>query len=189
MRWLRQVAHVAAKDARRMRWQALGYAGLVVLDALQVGRGQLQAIWSLAALVTVLVALAQVVQDDPAIRDDAFWVSRPLSPGAVFAAKLVMIVVAVAIAIVGQTVLLARYQMVGGALLRSLGEAVPTWLAFVTGAVVLAAITRDSRGFVIAFTGALAVWALTGALLEDRIKELFTRPEWVTPFLVLSRMC
>lgn len=102
MKWLSQVAHVAAKDARMTRWLALAYAVLVVAAAFQLGGGVLPALWSALATLLALTAIAQVVQDDPAIRDDAFWVSRPLSPSAVFVAKTLTLVAAVGIAAVGQ---------------------------------------------------------------------------------------
>ncbi len=185
MRWLSQVAHVAAKDARMTRWLAVGYAVLVALAAFQLGGGVLPAAWSALAMLIVLLAIAQVVQDDPAIRDDAFWVSRPLSPSAVFTAKALTLLVAAAIALAGQAVLLARYAVTGSDLLHWLVGEWLTWLGMVGAAVIVAALTRDLRGFVIALIAVIVAYVVVGALLEDSIAPLFTRPDWVPPLGIL----
>src|SRR5512138_3793596 len=112
MTWLRQAAHIAAKDARMAWYLFAAVVPLVLLQAFQVG-GSLTFLWGVLLPLVILVVVAYVVQADPAVRSDAFWVVLPLGRGAVFAAKVLTAVALLALVLAGEGLTLARHAPTG----------------------------------------------------------------------------
>ncbi|MGD8321777.1 MAG: hypothetical protein PVJ02_15120, partial [Gemmatimonadota bacterium] len=125
MMWSAQVAHVMKKDLRQHRWMiglALVAVGIVTTQAAGrpvlppvAGTGVVGLIASLAGGIPVLtlaswLLVAFLIQSDPTARTDAFWVTRPLAPSAVMAAKLaVAALVLVVLPLFGQLWVLRTY--------------------------------------------------------------------------------
>jgi hypothetical protein len=96
MRWHAQVVHVARKDLWLLRWPLLAYAIVVGLTTLSAGAviepGSDSALLGAMGVFVLgaIVAAMAVYTDDPA-STRALWPTRPLSPSAVFAAKVLLI--------------------------------------------------------------------------------------------------
>jgi hypothetical protein len=101
-----QVLHVVRKDLRRLRWVLGAWCAFVAArlaaeilgpDAALEGLGPQLAVeqltwmlWIVDMLLTVLV-VSRIVHDEPLVGHDAFWITRPLSPRSLLAAKLVLL--------------------------------------------------------------------------------------------------
>jgi hypothetical protein len=92
MNWHSQVLHVAVKDVRMGWWMILLFAVVVAAaTAAAVERpvafADVGFPWTLLGHVLAVVLCAVFVQADSPSRSDAFWVTRPLYPSAVLAAR------------------------------------------------------------------------------------------------------
>src|SRR5436309_10044528 len=96
--------HIFIKDLRRLRWSILGWSALVMARMListagadialggfgpQIGIGELSALLSLTDVLFLALLISRLVHDEPLVGRDAFWITRPIAPGALMAAKLV----------------------------------------------------------------------------------------------------
>jgi hypothetical protein len=176
MNWWRQVAHVARKDLHLVRWLMPLYLVAVVLaTAHALGAPTGLSYMGLSAVFVVLIALGMLIlafaiQADPPARNDAFWVTRPLSPGAVLGAKVLFSAVAlVGVALVGQLVVLLSYDVPVRALPVLLVESAMGYGRWLAMAGLVAVLAPDLRSGVVAFLvlilvlgiGTLAVVGLT----------------------------
>jgi hypothetical protein len=166
-----QVWHVLRKDVRRVWGMLAMYVVAVVLAA--VGGIPAAARWedvstpaTLAVFVLNALIIASVVQDDSPSVENAFWRSRPFSPGAVLGAKLGSLLVLIALPAAVLLIVLPLAGMHSAALLgRAMGvvllEAVATGCVYLA----LAALTRDLRAFVLASLALL----VCGSIFASRI--------------------
>src|SRR5207247_1607478 len=90
-------------DLRRLRWSILGWCALVMARMListagadialggfgpQIGIGELSALLPLTDVLFLALLISRLVHDEPLVWRDAFWMTRPIAPDALMAAKL-----------------------------------------------------------------------------------------------------
>jgi hypothetical protein len=166
---LGQVVHVARKDMGAVGWFLLAYAALLVSGAylfLTGAVGMAMATGLLSFLAAWLV-VGVAVQADPPTRPDAFWVTRPLSPAAVFGAKLVAIAAVMGLGLAAHLYVMHMHDVEvhemlaeSGAVLLSLGSGLAT-------ALLVAALARDLAGFLAGSFGLLVVLQAAALLLTS----------------------
>lgn len=158
MNWIEQVGHVFVKDVRES-WRAFALYAVVVLIATLQGLGWrlldaavVQGMMILVVAVGLFIA-ATVVQGDSPTRSDAFWASHPFHPSAVLGAKLAVALLLVLIALLGQLIAVASYDLHGGELLQSLIRPAAIYCVWLIAAMTIAALLRDLRSFALAMIG------------------------------------
>jgi hypothetical protein len=167
--------HLLAADLRRHRllvalWLlvVIGVTtleGLPTLAADQAGRetlSLLSAVLWLTKLLLRAVLVAAVVQTDPLVGTEAFWMTRPIPPLRLLVAKTVFLTLTVVIApVVVDIALMIVYGVTLSQLARVAGEAAlydTFWMVlFMAGA----ALTRNLSRFVFLCVGTVAALALT----------------------------
>ena len=154
MSWLREVFHVAGKDARFARWWLVAYGLAVAGVTAWVATGG-WADWDvlppLGLILMGLLLVAILVQVDSPARSDAFWTTRPLRPSAVFGAKvLVVLVLVVGVGLLGQTVALLAWAVPVRELIVVLGESAGSYGGVLAFGLLVAGLTRDIRTFALA---------------------------------------
>jgi hypothetical protein len=194
MRWDRQVIHVAWKDVRLMRWLLLAYAAAVAAAVLATSTPRLMSGPAmLASLLVVLfgvLLVAVLIQADSPARSDAFWVSHPLHPGAVFGAKVLVVALALlAPALVGQLLALVAHDLPAAALPGLLGESALQYGRWLAMAGLVAVVSRDLRTFLLAMvvvTIGVGMATLTVVHLLAPGRALPPGAGVMTPFLWLA---
>lgn len=102
---MRLIGHLVRSDVRQFRWLILGWLLLVTAAAvLTVSRPGfsdvrvyanvsmiLGLLWSARQLAMLLI-VPLVIQAHPAVGTDAFWMTRPIPPAALFASKALVLV-------------------------------------------------------------------------------------------------
>src|SRR5690242_1633466 len=119
MTWIGEVAHVAWKDVRQQRWLILAYVALVIIATWRAMLVALadrppNVLTAVLPLILVLGCLmtAIFVQGDSPTRADAFWLTRPLHPSAVLAAKLLLVgTIIVGVPMLGQATVLSLFRI------------------------------------------------------------------------------
>lgn len=170
MTWLRQAAHVAAKDLRHASWMLAVYAVIVaVATAVAVhawGSGRGGVLLATLLVPFGLVVFAVVVQVDAPMGSDVFWATRPLYPSAVFAAKVAVAAVAlVGVGVAGQAVALSALGVESGSLPAHIARSVADYGAWLGVAGVVAGFARNIRTFVlsmiiVALAPYVGLWSL-----------------------------
>lgn len=169
MRLLAQVRHVMGKDLREARWALGAYVAFVLAVTARVAgwlseTGLSGALWMLLVVPLGLFAAAIVLQTDPPLRSDAFWASRPLSPGAVLVAKLLMAVAIVVVGAAGQFAALMAYDLPAGDAIAKAGQSGMVFGVLVLAALVLAAVTGELRTFALALLAIPVLGVLASSL-------------------------
>lgn len=175
MRWHRQVLHVARKDLRLARWVIAAYLLLVVTAtavALDLRVPEVGGFWPLLVTLCGVVAAGVLVQRDSPSRKDAFWLRHPLSPSAVFGAKVAVIAgVLLGAGLLGELVAILAHDLPPGDALALLGTpALGAGFLFGFGALA-AAVTRDLRTLLLVLLGALIAASLGSLLLAGLLEE------------------
>jgi hypothetical protein len=91
---LAQVVHVVKKDLRLLRWPLAAFAVvLAMVAALNDRDAQLvgSSVIPILAVIAGMLLVATLVQEQSPSAADASWRVLPLSPAAVFVAKLLML--------------------------------------------------------------------------------------------------
>ncbi len=158
--------HIAWKDLRQHRLWIAAYLAVVVIRAVLVGSGVDAAIRDQGVLVSLgmaymvlcvlhlalLVTTAvQLVQGDRLVGTTAFWLTRPVSRGALLASKLGLafaLLVAVPVVLDGLVLVACRLALLDA--LGAVAEGVAIRLAVVLPIMTLAAVTGDLAVFVVA---------------------------------------
>jgi hypothetical protein len=173
MPWLRQVMHVALKDARRAWGTLLGCAVLAAFATASsvtlqdVGLGSFG--WSLLFILLAMAHTVSLVQADSPSRADAFWVTRPLRPSAVFGAKLVGILLLGGIGLIGQVIVLSAFAVETRAYPALLGRSLVSVSISLAAIALLAALTKDWRALLVA---AIAILVVPQLLFQGGAREL-----------------
>lgn len=177
MRWGAQVVHVMWKDLRELRVLVLLYAvSLAIaaqhsLDTADSWNPLLEVAMLLVFPLGMLVVAAFVQADSPT-RNDALWITRPLSASAVFAAKIL----ASALVILGLAVL-AQAVVLGGldvpvsntvVLLWNSARIYGIWLLI---ALMVAAATPDLRTFIVVLIGGAFAIVFAGSLVFPKVPQ------------------
>ena len=187
MNWLSQVAHMMRKDLREQRLSVLTYLAVVaVLVWAAVRVGQLEhdvpiGIGVLANLIIIavsMVATASVMHADSPTRPTSLWMSRPLWPSAVLAAKVGFFLAAIVLpALAAQAALLAWYDVPASELASGLLRSLATFGFFHVVALLLASVTRDTRSTILALFGLLIggiviAWATSESEVPDVVRSV-----------------
>jgi hypothetical protein len=192
MNWIAQVRHVAVKDVRQGWWLLLVYVAMVSVAAASVvtrralgpystgpssetlGMPDIFVVWLPAFIIILgLLSTASLLHADSPTRANAFWASRPLSPSAVLAAKLVVVATAVvALPLVGGLTALESLDTSPAAATSVLARAALSYGEWTLAVMVIGALTDDIRGFVSAFVGVLAAMIVLLGVLD------ITTVEW-----------
>lgn len=176
MTWIGEVAHVAWKDVRQQRWLILAYVALVIIATCRAVLVALadrppNILTAVLPLILVLGCLltAIFVQGDSPTRADAFWLTRPLHPSAVLAAKLLLVAtIIVGVPMLGQAAALSLFQ-IGRSVSGLLWASLTIYGAWLLVAMLLGGLTGDLRSFVVAFLVVLIAVAIAiGVLLTTR---------------------
>jgi hypothetical protein len=189
MRWIAQVGHVAAKDVRYARWLLMAYFAIVIVTAVGFVSGPaLGPYWMspntevlgmrdslvvylpLCTVILGLIVAASLVQADSPTRATAFWASRPLSPVAVLASKIVfMFVVLIALPLLVGVAALRPFDASGRAMTGMVAHAAVSYGAWLVAAMVIGSLTDDIRTFVGVFVATLAAMLVVLATLQEVI--------------------
>ncbi|MCG6988838.1 MAG: hypothetical protein LJF06_11750 [Gemmatimonadetes bacterium] len=185
MSWLAQVGHVLKKDVRQHRWMIvitlLALAGTVVeamgwtaVSSPFPVNSLLHVVPTVPGAATFLLAsfllVAFVVQGDSPARSDAFWVPRPLSPSAVFVAKVVLIgFLAILLPAVWEVVAIGSHHLWSASVIGSMGLSVLVQTALLAAVAVVAALTPDLRTFLATFLVAYIGWSAAAPAIRQAV--------------------
>jgi hypothetical protein len=185
---MKHVAHLIRADMRQFRWPLAVWLLLVVLDAgmaaFRPSLGADDELYANSAIVTgllwwalqigTLLLVPMIVQSHPAVGTDAFWMTRPVHPLAIFVSKIVLLgVTTVLLYCAARLVLMVWVGVLAReALLVSLDTAIRSaaWLALLmAGAVVTVNLPR----FALLCGAAIAALVLVFAVLimQARTKD------------------
>lgn len=169
MRGAGLVLHVVQKDLAAARWFLAAYFALLVLSAYQQlsTPGGMQMLAGMFAVVTAWLCVGVAVQSDPATRADAFWVTRPLSPSIVFAAKLAMIGVVIAMGLATQLFVMTMHDAPAGDMLAEAGTLVLFMTLMLATALLTGALTSDMAGLLAASLGVIILIQVPELLLPS----------------------
>ncbi|MFL5563439.1 MAG: hypothetical protein ACJ79K_18385 [Gemmatimonadaceae bacterium] len=164
MTWLAQLRHLLIKDLTEHRWTVLLYVAAVLVATGHTLGWQPFASSTLGMTMVFIgligaVLAASIVQGDSPTRSDAFWASHPIDASAVLAAKLCLGAAVLALPLLAQMIALHGYDVTwSDAFMKSIHDS-RMYALIVLGALVVAALTRDLKSFV------LTVIAIPVALL------------------------
>lgn len=187
MTWRQQVLHIARKDVLFGRWYFLTHIAVVAAIVIFGPRPDYSAVLAALSPVTMLLAMffvAAVVQNDSAVAVDAFWATRPISPTAVFAAKIVAVVVGMVLpGLIGQAVVLLQFGIGGFGLVELLGASLFSYLVFLGVPIAVAALTGDLSKFTAALFGVGFVMIAMSSFASGR--ELTRNVPWLIGVLAM----
>jgi hypothetical protein len=189
MNWSRQVAHVMAKDLRESRWAIGVYAALTIVATANAFRAVQNGPTTVIAMPLIvlfgMITVGSIVQSDSPIRADAFWASRPLSASAVLAAKLSLaLAVVIGVAAIGQSIGLAAHHLILRSLPGALYDSILDYARWLLIAMVIAAVTRDLRTFIVALLVVPVCYLLNVAQFDGRVYDpAMTWRNWVLGML------
>ena len=166
--WLLLVATSAALEG--------AWPGIAVATASRQTVGISGNLLALAEVLFGVVFIALVVQEHPLVGTTAFWTTRPISPRALLAAKLVFLVTAVVIApVAAELVLMVIYDVPIRTVAAVAVQTALFWTVWLTIIMCLAALTRNLTKFALLVGGgALAIVisiVISIALFIDRMSE------------------
>lgn len=155
MSWFAQVGHVMRKDLRETRWLIATYAAIVLLSTAHAlewpaTSNNVLGVSMLFVVGMGVFVVAALVQADSPTRADAFWASRPFHPSAMLAAKLLFAAIVVAgPALLGQFAAISKFDLSAGSFARLIGKSAYIYAMWLILGMVVAAVTRDLRAFVV----------------------------------------
>ena len=184
-----QALHVARKDVRFTRL-ALAVYSVVIAVALVRVLGLPQAklpqpgfvadTLSITMFVLVLlgaILVASAVQSDSPVQSNAFWSSRPFDPTAMVGAKLLYaIVVLIGIPLLAELLAFMRFDTSAAAIGANLLKSATMYGLVLLCAAVVAALTTDLRGFIVAALILLIGSVLGAAALLDHPDRVLRDP-------------
>ncbi len=166
-----QALHIFRKDLRRgwpllALWAALllGWLALSWADPLEADELVQPINLSLLVVLAGLVAVSLIVHEEPLVGARAFWMSRPIRPAALFAAKAAFVFVFLALppALCQLAVLLrfkAPLEQVGAGLF----EVTLVWMALLSAGFAVATLTPSTPAYVLTLLG---VWVAFAFVME-----------------------
>jgi hypothetical protein len=186
--------HVLNKDVRRLRWSIVGWCVLVlartVIDTAgadmalggigpELGIGELSALISMLNVLLLALLVSRLVHDEPLVGRDAFWLTRPIAPGALLAAKLAFAALFfLVVPLAGSVASAAAFGMGAGDIARTIPVFVLNQVILVMVLMALAAVTPSLTRYVLAIVGvgaafvmAMASTALVMLLTAGEIQE------------------
>ena len=186
-----QARQIFGKDLRRLRWLLIAWFALVCArtsvqtvgaDIALGGFGPLIGITEVSALLALIDVLllallvSRLVHEEPLVGRDAFWITRPIAPGALMSAKLVFAAVFfVVVPVAGDVVVAATFGTHSRDVARVIPVAAFNQLVLVTLLMALAALTPSLARMVLATLGAVA--ALATLIVSSTLMALFVTEE------------
>ena len=168
-----QIAHVMRKDVREARWLLAAYIAVVAVSIASAD-GRLTAspqIFEAGMMFVVglaMIIVATLVQADSPTHAEAFWVSHPLEPLAMFAAKVLLVIVVLMVpALAGQWHALAALDPEPGVLPRTLAMSAYAFALWLLISFVVAAVTKDIRTFIVTLVAIAVLIAIFVAVLPE----------------------
>jgi hypothetical protein len=131
--------------------------------------------WPFMRAILFLVIVARLVHTDPLVSTDAFWLTRPISRGVLFASKLgTMVLVLIAPATLAQAAPMIAYGVPPLDQMPVLTENLVYWIAGVTAAVAAAALTSKLRSLAVLVLALAVVWAGASLMAASAYVALHT---------------
>ena len=155
MTWLGQVRHVMAKDVSQARWLLAGYVAIVLAAWARASEwpASSSTVFDVSMFLVILAGIlvaGSVVQADSPTRSDAFWGSRPFHPTAVLTAKaLLALLMLIGLPLLAQLHVLVSNDVSGRPMVAMLAKSAWVYGQWLLIAMVLAAVTRDIRSFIV----------------------------------------
>lgn len=172
---MRLVQHLVRADIRQFRlllavWLILVVSG-AILDGVRPMLAADLAVRSAAGLVGSLLWLAELlfgvaliallVQAHPLVGSDAFWMTRPISPRALLAAKAILLgVVMIALPVFADVGLMAFYEVPPTRIATVSLQTTLFWMFWIVALMSAAALTANLTTFALLLGGALLAIAL-----------------------------
>jgi hypothetical protein len=167
-----QVRHIFSKDLRRLRWSIIGWSALVgartQIDTVgadialggfgpQLGIEELSVLLSVMYLLLLALLVSRLVHDEPLVGRDAFWITRPIAPGALMAAKLVFATLFfIVVPLAGGVIVAAAFGTGPGDIARTIPVFALNQFILVTLLIALAAVTPSLTRYALAIVGVIA---------------------------------
>ena len=169
---MNQVRHIFSKDLRRLRWSIIGWSALVGARTLintvgadialggvgpQLGTGELSAVLSLMYLLFLALLVSRLVHDEPLVGRDAFWITRPIAPGALMSAKLLFATLFfIVLPLAGGVIIAAAFGTSAADIARTIPVFALNQFILVTLLMALATATPSPTRYVLAIVGVIA---------------------------------
>lgn len=203
MRWALQVAQVARKDLKQVRWMfglfllGIGMSAWGIVSGSSFGPYQTSETTVVIGMPTMYSAFlptfvsllgigiaATLVQLDSPSRPNTFWATRPIAPSAVLTSKLLLILVGlVGAAVVGAGIAMWAMDASMTSMVRALVQSTLSAVRWVLLVLVVAGITRDIREFVAGMVALIILLLMVGMMMPD-IAMALSRPFAVAMTLV-----
>src|SRR4051812_35520534 len=163
MIWLNEAVHVARKDVRHARALLVVYAIIAAIALLAAMALPVQSdnttLLTGSGLVLLFVGMimgASAIQADSPTQSNSFWASRPFHPTAMLGAKILYCaIVIVGIPLVAELTGLAHFQASTATILGDLARSSAIYGVLLLATIVIASLTSDLRGFIVAALAAL----------------------------------
>src|SRR4051812_41793516 len=171
-----EILHIIRKDAGRLRWAILVWMAVAAgTAALMVARpafelqdygiamvvNQVTSLVSLVELVMTILIVSWLVHEDPAAARDAFWLTRPINPLGLSAAKLLIAAaVLLVLPLLAQIVVMRIFALSASEIARATPSIVLTQAAWVGALMVAASLTPTIARYAVVLVGALAAFVL-----------------------------
>jgi hypothetical protein len=189
---MKQARQIFIKDLRRLQWILLAWFALICArtfvetvgaDIALGGFGPQIGIREVSSLLSVMYTLflpflvSRLVHEEPLVGRDAFWITRPIAPGALMGAKLAFAALFfIAVPVAADIVVAAAFGTRDGALAATIPVAALNQLLVVALLMALAAVTPSLTRFVLAILGIVAT--LATLLVSATLVMLFVSKEF-----------
>jgi hypothetical protein len=197
------VLHIVGKDVRRLRWLLVLWVAILgtrIVFAAAATRytgetfGPAFALQELGGIVgmleTLLLALlvARLVHEEPLVGLNAFWLTRPYSPGMLLAAKLLIASGAlVLLPVIADVLTMSMFHAGASAQLRASSVFLSSHVIWMLPLFVLAALTPSLGVFAIAIVGVIAALSLAIAALVSMTAFYVDESETYLPAMTSDR--
>jgi hypothetical protein len=190
---MNHMRHILTKDLRRLRWSVIGWCAVVgartFIDTAgadialggwgpQLGIGELSGLLALIYMLLLAFLVSRLVHDEPLVGRDAFWITRPIAPGALMAAKLVFAALFfLFVPLIGGVTIAAAFGTGAGDIARTIPVFALNQVVLVMLLMTLAAVTPSLTRYVLAIVGAIVAFVVLIAstvlvsLLSGRIGD------------------
>jgi hypothetical protein len=186
-----QARQIFGKDLRRLRWVLIAWFALVCARTLvetvgadialggfgpQIGISEVSALLSLIYVLLLALLVSRLVHEEPLVGRDAFWITRPIAPGALMGAKLVFAALFfIVVPAAGDLVGAAAFGTRAGRVASMIPVVALNHLILVTSLMALATVTPSLTRFVLAILGVVA--ALATLMVSATLIALFVTRE------------
>lgn len=162
----RQILHLVVRDLHLLKWTLLAFvAATAFASVTAVSTGASSTVAAFLCVWMGCAAVAIALQADSPVRSESFWMSRPIAPGTLLVAKLVVAVMVMALPLafmLGTMQVLALSWAERMHVVREAAVAYGLWLLI---SMAFAAVTRDVWSLL-----AVSVFAIIGTLVAIQMR-------------------